>query len=89
MVRVPGFAAAVDPPPDPSAPAPCVAAGVGGGAETGGGKLDVKCHIVIVKYPIPITRANTMINPFAIRAGLVLVMWLSSCEVIIVFLSYS
>jgi hypothetical protein len=66
---------------------PGAAAGVVFGTDTIGGKLEVKCHRVIVRYNVMIIGMKTKSIPFAIRAGDVLIMLPSSREVMLIFLS--
>lgn len=61
----------------------------GGGADTGGGMLAVKSQYAIVIYPKNMRGMIIIINPFINRVGDVLVMWVSSCVVIVIFNSGS
>jgi len=61
----------------------------GGGADTGGGILAVKSQLDMVMYPRNMRGMIIIINPFMKRAGDVLVMWVSSCVVIVIFNSMS
>src|SRR6185436_13410874 len=63
--------------------------GAGGGAETGGGMLAVKSQNTIVIVPRKMRGMIMIINPFMNRLGDVLVMWFSSCVVIVIFNSGS
>lgn len=63
--------------------------GAGGGADTGGGMLAVFSQFVIVIVPKKMRGMTIIINPFINRLGDVLVMWVSSCVVIVIFNSVS
>ena len=63
--------------------------GAGGGADTGGGMLAVFSQNTIVIVPRKMRGMTIIINPFMNRLGDVLVMWFSSCVVIVVFNSVS
>ena len=63
--------------------------GAGGGAETGGGMLAVAFQPTIVIDPRKMRGMIIITSPFINRRGVVLMMWFSSCVVIVVFNSGS